>query len=768
MDNTLPVLYSDYGKYSNWRNMPLDIDGLKPVERRVLLSAYKIARTKFVKSRQVDAYTIGHYHPHGECITGDTEILLLDGSTVKIEDLVNKESFWVYSCTPEGVIKPGLGHSARVTKKVTTLYKLYFNNNTSLECTGNHLLMLRDGTYIKAKDIKVNDSLMPLNIRQEDGYTYYKDNSRTICREEKVAWMVVRELINNEIDNLIGFRKFHVHHKNSIRSDDRPENLDLIYYKDHCSETAKNRSSLSNRIISEKVSEAFSENKNNFQEKALAGLEKGRKKMFSEDSPIREKIRQKNSLLITEYNKRYVEDRILKILSNMLNDNIEINKQNYEIYRKKIYNGPLWRTIFKKFNSLEEAITIAKNYNHKVVKIEIINLDEPIKVYDISVEKYHNFAIKSGIFIHNCYGSVVQLVKQGFLDGQGNFGSNVGVDSIGPAAPRYTECKINNSTIDLAFKYLEYVPWIETELSDIEPVFLPSMFPICLIGNEYTQGIGFGFKTFIPCFKISDLYKRLLWLLGIRKRKPTIRPICDCNILSSQEELEQLLTTGKAKIEVEGIYEINTRNNTVRLKSWPQGKRFESLLNKFSKELNENMIGFTDLSVHETDIVFQVLRDRNRDKIFQGFLEKLSTAVRGFISFEAVFVDINHKVVVKGIDELLLNSYKMFCDINEKMLKSEIDKINDQVEEYNQLELIKGPLSDCIAKKVGSDESINIIENKTKIPSKTIKELFNKYKIHKLLTVNTDTSRLVERQKELQRQLKGLDNFVLDQYGSYK
>jgi len=67
MDLNLPRLYKEYGIYSNYRNFPLDIDGLKPVERRVLLSAYKIARDKLVKSRQVDAYTIGHFHPHGEC-----------------------------------------------------------------------------------------------------------------------------------------------------------------------------------------------------------------------------------------------------------------------------------------------------------------------------------------------------------------------------------------------------------------------------------------------------------------------------------------------------------------------------------------------------------------------------------------------------------------------------------------------------------------------------------------------------------------------------
>ena len=46
MDQKLPSLYKEYGQYSNYRNFPLDLDGLKPVERRVLFSAHKIARSK--------------------------------------------------------------------------------------------------------------------------------------------------------------------------------------------------------------------------------------------------------------------------------------------------------------------------------------------------------------------------------------------------------------------------------------------------------------------------------------------------------------------------------------------------------------------------------------------------------------------------------------------------------------------------------------------------------------------------------------------------
>jgi DNA gyrase/topoisomerase IV subunit A len=366
-----------------------------------------------------------------------------------------------------------------------------------------------------------------------------------------------------------------------------------------------------------------------------------------------------------------------------------------------------------------------------------------------------------------CYGTIVQLVRQGFLIGQGNFGTNVGVEPVGPAAPRYTECQMHPKTIDMAFKYVDHAPWIDSELGDREPIHLPTMFPFCLMGTEYTQGIGFGFKTFIPCYALKDLYQRLLWLLDIRKRQPIIAPLTDCRILSDNTDLEKLLTTGKAKIEVEGIVDIDVRTNTATLKSWPPGKRFQSFLNKFSKELNDGMIGFTDLSVNETNIVFQVIRERNRDRIFKDFIETLNEAIKGFISFEVVVVDANQTVSTKSVDNMLLDTYNMFSKTNELMLNHEIEKINSNILEYQALIKIRPIIASGIATKLKADKILDQIEKQTDVSKEIAQGLMNKYKINKLLTIDTDTSDLNNKKNELQTHLAELDKFVLEQYNGF-
>lgn len=364
------------------------------------------------------------------------------------------------------------------------------------------------------------------------------------------------------------------------------------------------------------------------------------------------------------------------------------------------------------------------------------------------------------------YGSIVQLVRQGFLDGQGNFGCNVGVEPVGAAASRYTEIKLSQITYDLAFQNLEYVDWMVNDLDQKEPVHLPVMFPLCLLGSEYTQGIGFGYKTMIPCFMIDDLFSRLRYLLGVSKTKPTLHPRTDCEILDGQEkELEKLLTTGSAKINVRGMFSTDFRNSSLMLLSWPPGRKFESVLKKFSKELDSNIIGFSDLSTSSTQILFKILRERNKATFFKDFIKKMEDAVTGTISFETVMVDENNKVSVKSIDELLMETFQRYKTITEKNLNYQIDKFEKLKNEISLLENIRPMLAKHIGDLASDvDYVINSISKESKISPEWIQALIEKYRIKKLMTLDTDTKYLVEQIWALRQSLKSIDGYILNEY----
>lgn len=366
------------------------------------------------------------------------------------------------------------------------------------------------------------------------------------------------------------------------------------------------------------------------------------------------------------------------------------------------------------------------------------------------------------------YGTIVQMVNQGFLDGQGSFGSNIGIEPSPPAAMRYTECKLTKKTFDMTFKLINHVDWVESELDD-EPEFLPTMFPFCLMGKEYTTGIGFGFKTLIPCYKVDDLKNRLLYLIGEKKEKPTIKPISECNILSNDEELEKLLTTGKATIVYQGIHKIDNVKCKAIIKSFPPGKRFQKILDKFEKELNNLDIGWRDESSREnggTHIVFEVLKSRNRNEIFKAFTKKFIDVLTSTVSFEIILVDNKTKNVKNmSVDEMLVNTFKQYLSINMRMLKSNEEKINNSIEEVKLLEKITPFLLKYIKnKELDKNIIIEKISEDSKEDKDKVKELLQKHSIIKLLSFKPDFDDLNEKLKVVKDDINNIGKFVIDQY----
>ena len=77
-------------------------------------------------------------------------------------------------------------------------------------------------------------------------------------------------------------------------------------------------------------------------------------------------------------------------------------------------------------------------------------------------------------------------------------------------------------------------------------------------------------------------------------------------------------------------------------------------------------------------------------------------------------------------------------------------------------------MSECLKTAYDADTAIDYITKESGIEKKYVEELLNKYRIKKLLTLDTDTSHLMREKEELLKIQKNLDPFVLDKYEEIK
>lgn len=135
--------------------------------------------------------------------------------------------------------------------------------------------------------------------------------------------------------------------------------------------------------------------------------------------------------------------------------------------------------------------------NHKVVSVKY--LDSREDVYDISVDKHHNFALAAGVFVHNS------------------------VDGDPPGAMRYTEARLSKMSgellEDIGYDTVEFSSTFDGTLK--EPVYLPSKIPNILLNG--TSGIAVGMATNMPPHNLREIIDGLVYL--IRNRDSTLEEL---------------------------------------------------------------------------------------------------------------------------------------------------------------------------------------------------------------------------------------------------
>ena len=173
-----------------------------------------------------------------DCFTGDTKVKLLSGKSKTLEELEkNYENEYVYSCKENGEIIPGKINKVWKTKKVTKLVKITLDNGETIKCTPEHKFMLRDGSYLEAKNLNETISLMPLySERNKDNRMTFIDN-KTGTRK-KTYTMAANYYKNNHSEakeriGIEGNKYVIIHHQDFDKTNDNPDNLIYMGNNDH-------------------------------------------------------------------------------------------------------------------------------------------------------------------------------------------------------------------------------------------------------------------------------------------------------------------------------------------------------------------------------------------------------------------------------------------------------------------------------------------------------------------------------------------------------
>jgi len=376
---------------------------------------------------------------HETCFTIDTKIAMLDGRDRTIGELFaeygEEKSFWVYSCDGKGNIVPGKASHIRKTGENKPLIKITLDNGEIIKCTENHPFLLHNGKYKLAKDLVINESLMPLYREIDEcklkGY-------EIIYNPGTNRWRYTHRLI---AERCLGKSKGNVtHHKNFIKRDNRPDNLTYKTWDKHTilhkenvlclnnyarSDEGKQKSKeLMVKLWRENHDEMYARIVNNgFKYRARAAQE-GRLGFQTVDKELLKKHARNNGLKargckrtieakqrISEGAKqswaRNYEVRILTAFTNLAAAH---KKNKLEVTERQ-----------RKARRLNALKLCGQRWNHKVVQIKQTANED---VYDFTVEEYHNFALASGVFVHNCLYGYDRI--QGIFYGTNSWGTGWG------------------------------------------------------------------------------------------------------------------------------------------------------------------------------------------------------------------------------------------------------------------------------------------------------------------------------------------------------
>ncbi len=293
-----------------------------------------------------------------------------------------------------------------------------------------------------------------------------------------------------------------------------------------------------------------------------------------------------------------------------------------------------------------------------------------------------------------CYEAMV-LMAQPFsyryplVDGQGNWGSMDDPKSF--AAMRYTESKLTAyaQTLlgELGQGTVEWVPNFDGTMN--EPELLPARLPNILLNGG--SGIAVGMATDIPPHNLREVVNACLQLL----KKPTTK--LDAlledvkgpdfptggEIVSSQEDLNKIYTTGHGSVRQRACYE-KTKDGEIIINALPYqvsgAKIIEQIANQMNAKKLPMVADLRDESDHAQPVRLVIVPRSNRVDI-EGLMSHLfaSTDLEKSHRVNMNMIGLDGRPQVKNLKDVLTEWLVYRTATVRRRLQYRLDKIIDRM-----------------------------------------------------------------------------------------
>ena len=344
------------------------------------------------------------------------------------------------------------------------------------------------------------------------------------------------------------------------------------------------------------------------------------------------------------------------------------------------------------------------------------------------------------------------------FDTKGNWGDNFGNP---PSAPRYLECRLNNTARKFYFSLIDEAPFENFEVEE-EPLYLPTLFPLALLQGCFSVGQGTP-NPLIPDLQFEDLKKFVINYIKTGKTKvdkQNFVRFVDYDKIREDKNKDNsvcdVLNTGKGSVYYSPKVEL--KDNTITISNLYVLAQFSSLIDRFKDDIQADKIDIRDESGEERVWVIEKVKNKCFD------MEECAKIVKSKFTYKEnyamYFHDEEGKVKPYSLGEVIETCYGKYKEAYESKLNKEILELQTQKLILECLAEMCKFTDIVIDNKITDDVKIKKLSEVIKFDKQIITKAIQK-PISYLKNDEKAINKLEKEIKEQQDSVKNINNTIL-------